>query len=114
MSEQLKPYPFCNRVEYEIRASESSFNVHIMCNCRRFSTMWHQSVDACVAEWNTRPREDALQAKIDALEALAKKADAVILWVKDGVHSGNAVRFVHTVDNYETARAKLNEVKRHE
>ena len=62
MREQLKPCPACNRVEYEIRASESSLNVHIMCNCRRFSTMWHQSVDACVAEWNTRPLEDALRA----------------------------------------------------
>ena len=115
MSEQLKPCPFCAGAEIVVVHETPGAEVYCDSCFAEIKVLRKgrlaQNIDA---KWNTRPREDVLQAKVDALEALIKKADAVILWVKDGVHSGNAVRFVHTVDNYETARAKLNEVKRHE
>jgi len=34
--------------------------------CRRHSTNWQNSEEACVAEWNTRPLEDALRALLKA------------------------------------------------
>ena len=76
---QLKPCPACGKNEYEIRYCESGLNMHIMCNCRKFCTLWRQSLAACEAEWNHRPAETRLQSIIAAQALVIEAASAVII-----------------------------------
>ena len=83
MKTGLKPCPFCGETNIII-ANSPSINGCKGAECKRcganigyFSPLSH-GLDA----WNTRPIEDALQAKIDALEVKAKALDLLVEMAK--------------------------------
>ncbi len=58
MSEELRPCPFCGGTKI---CTEKGINLNYCDNC---------SAESNVEHWNTRPIEDALNARIAELEAL--------------------------------------------
>jgi hypothetical protein len=58
MSEELRPCPFCGGTNI---CTEKGINLNYCDSC---------SAEANIEHWNTRPIEDALQARIAELEAL--------------------------------------------
>ena len=62
MSEELRPCPFCGGAKI---CTEKSINLNYCDNC---------SAESNVEHWNTRPIEDALNARIAELEAANQAA----------------------------------------
>lgn len=71
MSDELKACPFCNSVpmvkQYFIKGVANHINYFVECPCGN-RTRSRKSYYGAVSEWNTRPREDALQARITELK----------------------------------------------
>ena len=81
MSEELRACPLCSRAP---TLGESSINwghgegrtPAIKCrSCGLEITAYADPVEVIVSRWNTRPLEDALQAKVDALVELVGEQD---------------------------------------
>ena len=74
MSEQLKPCPMCDTRSL-IGRKESWGNTpiyYVQCEMCGGKGRRGYSIEEANAHWNTRPLEDALQAKVDALVELMR------------------------------------------
>jgi len=82
MSDELKACPFCNSVpmvkQYFIKGVANHINYFVECPCGN-RTRSRKSYYGAVSEWNTRPLEDALQARITELEAENAKLKSEIV-----------------------------------
>ena len=71
MMDELKPCPFCGEqpelTTYFIKGTANHTNVYASCSCGH-KTRSRKGVDGAIADWNTRPIEDALNARIAELE----------------------------------------------
>ena len=74
--DELKPCPFCG--QYPDVLTGSSI-VAVVCPRCGYEFDWPLSSD-WRAEWNTRPIEDALQARITELEAALRKVAVAAEW----------------------------------
>lgn len=78
--EQLKPCPFCGQQPY-IGYLYTKDMQAVTCK----NPDCTQSESFSVAEWNTRPGEDALHAEIDRLRAAANRLCATLrIWHDNG------------------------------
>lgn len=69
MSEQLKPCPFCGGAGREvIRFYEEGAATSIRCQTCKVVTAPFLHIPEAYTAWNTRPGEDKLQERVDALE----------------------------------------------
>lgn len=74
----LKPCPFCgskNIVDDDAPGTFGESLVRYAVKCKECGvSFWHPECDK-FCNWNTRPAEDALLARIDALEAAIKDGE---------------------------------------
>jgi len=66
---ELKPCPFCGRQPYESGGYVSCHTELCLANAD-----YHEPAIGPITDWNTRPIEDALNARIAELEAAQKEA----------------------------------------
>jgi len=96
MSEELKPCAYC-RADKPILSSwdqPNNFYCYVVCSDCGAKVAGGTKADA-IAKWNTRPIEDALQAKVDALVELVSEQDK---------------RFAHLVSEHRIAGSHLRSV----
>lgn len=116
MSEELKPCPFCEgNAGVTCDGPESAEYYYGECRkCQAIgeaSESWHEAV----AAWNTRPIEDALRDRIDALEWL-REVEGYDLWREHPLctwcgisKSREGEIFGDAVDEYEAVLAAASE-----
>lgn len=69
MSEGLKPCPFCGETRLTIEDNQKVQDVHVLCKDCGAKTSFDGIRYAVASRWNVRPVEDALQKRIEELEA---------------------------------------------
>lgn len=69
MSEKLKPCPFCGETRLTIEDNQKVRDVHVLCNDCGAKTSFDGIRYTVMDRWNHRPFEDALQKRIEELEA---------------------------------------------
>ena len=72
MSEELKPCPFCGSDDIDVTYTyvDDGLDYYAECTDCYCRGAWEPTAAKARAAWNTRPIEDKLQARIDALEWL--------------------------------------------
>ena len=71
MSEELRPCPFCG----EMPVTENNLVACANKSCPTYDNYWTDPQILTIEQWNTRPIEDALNARIAELEAENEKID---------------------------------------
>jgi Lar family restriction alleviation protein len=66
MSDKLKPCPYCGS-EAELVRGAASFGWYVACTDCIAAGAWDLGESGATERWNTRPREDALVAKVERL-----------------------------------------------
>lgn len=70
MMSELKPCPFCGGAPKKMHThNQEKMPLIFWCECEAMTDVDYM----CIEAWNTRPREDALQARIDELEDHMKR-----------------------------------------
>lgn len=69
MSKELKPCPFCGETRLTIEDKQKVRDVHVLCNDCGAKTSFDGIRYAVAGRWNIRPVEQALQKRIEELEA---------------------------------------------
>ena len=90
MNEELKPCPFCGRSD--VIFNQDTDIVH----CRWCGGVY-DSLFLCDASWNTRPIEDALNARIAELERRAARAKELL---QDEMGDWLTVEAIYMPDHY--------------
>ena len=72
MSEELKPCPFCGSDDIDVTYTyiEGGVDYYAECTDCYCRGAWEPTPEKARAAWNSRPIEDKLQARIEALEWL--------------------------------------------
>ena len=71
MSDELKPCPFCGSPSVTTQARHPRISPYFVeCSTCDAKGARREGHEAAIAAWNSRPIEDKLQARIDALEWL--------------------------------------------
>ena len=68
MAEELKPCPKCGGRAVEFHYELDEFSSYVKCEDCLLQTKFYDNMDDSYNAWNTRPIEEALQAKLKALE----------------------------------------------
>jgi Lar family restriction alleviation protein len=71
----LKPCPFCEDGGEPVMKYDKSAYYYVHCDHCEAATWPETNKTAAAANWNSRPIEDALNAKIVALEAVSHERD---------------------------------------
>lgn len=69
MSKELKPCPFCGETSLTIEDNQMVQDVHVLCKDCGAKTSFDGIRYDVAGRWNVRPVEDALQKRIEELEA---------------------------------------------
>lgn len=69
MSKELKPCPFCGETRLTIEDNQKVRDVHVLCKDCGAKTSFDGIRYDVAGRWNVRPVEDALQKRIEELEA---------------------------------------------
>ena len=109
MDTLLKPCPSCGKVEFKARTSESGLNLHIMCSCRRFSTLWHQTLAACIAEWNDRPEEARLRKLLEAQLYIITDLELYIL----ATATGDEAKISEALERLQVDKKRIEKLGRY-
>lgn len=112
MIEPLKPCPLCGREpqlrDHAASGVENDWIWFAYCSCGGYITRVHKSAfspEELASLWNTRPIEDALQARIAELEAQleAAREDTARLDAMDRLHDD-----APWADEYPNLRAAID------
>lgn len=79
MSDELKPCPFCGSDDIDVTYTyvDGGLDYYAECTDCYCRGAWEPTGAKARAAWNSRPIEDALQARIDALEWLREVEEAL-------------------------------------
>ncbi len=69
MSKELKPCPFCGETRLTIEDNQKVQDVHVLCKDCGAKTSFDGIRYDVAGRWNVRPVENALQKRIEELEA---------------------------------------------
>lgn len=69
MSKELKPCPFCGETSLTIEDNQKVQDVHVLCKDCGAKISFEGIRYTVASRWNTRPIEQVLQKRIEALEA---------------------------------------------
>jgi len=96
MSSEPKPCPFCGSKakKHKYTMLGEDFKVAY---CPNEDCYFHHRT-ASVADWNTRPIEDALDKRIAELEAMVEKLNG---WIDELINAGNQPRHRNWQDNWD-------------
>lgn len=72
MSKELKPCPFCGETRLTIEDNQKVQDVHVLCKDCGAKTSFDGIRYDVAGRWNVRPVEDALQKRIEELEAVGR------------------------------------------